>query len=141
MKKNLILLILFTFSTTATATYYPLICKGGPTIKVGAKAIVKKGIMNSNSIVNWQQIMHIKSGDGPADPSGFSLNPGECSFVDRRLRVREPRKLLFDTVYFEMHFDSNGTLNVISALQDRMKNSNHVATFLVKRFGEYFLVK
>lgn len=142
MKLVFAVILVIASSQAYSQRYYPLICKGGPSVEFGAYSLVKYAPNNASySAPKWYQVMYFKSASGPADPSGRTLNEGECSFTDRALRSQEPRKLLIDEILIELEVDAEGKLTSSTRTSRAMQRPGQVRTFAVRNFEGYLRVR
>jgi len=62
---------------------FPLVCRGGDSMRFSAHPGNQQGTFNILGLF-------FQKGAGPTGPSGSRLAPGECSWLDRGMRSNEP---------------------------------------------------
>jgi hypothetical protein len=121
--------------SSAAAQDFPLVCRGGPTMRFKAN----KG--NDQGTFNILGLFFAKG----TQPSGRGLAPGQCSWLDRGMNTAEPSILQqnvaagvrhapwFDELKspanswtFYVHFDPAGVFMVSSARSNRPPPPSHI---------------
>jgi len=131
--KNIIYTIVFSiatlFSYSASAqSYYPLICRGSPTIDARVNWCVqgKEGIAPipvNICPVSAQVYYHASS--LAAGATGSTLQPGECSWVDRPLHSNEPLNFYDNNVGMVSFAMKNNSITVSHRYVDWFSDAHY----------------
>jgi len=76
--------------------FQELRCRGG----AGLRFIVNDGRTPSTGDATRIMIVDFQPATQPADPSGHNLQPGQCAFPERVVRMNEPDQIVQEIVYF-----------------------------------------
>lgn len=86
--KKLIAAIVFSTITSSAFASYPLICRGGGSMKINTLASFYQ---STTGVVMQPNIdLFFTKASGPSGAQGEYLNPGECSWLDRAINNAEP---------------------------------------------------
>lgn len=137
MNKLAIGFLVSIISTSALASY-PLICRGGGNIKVNTLASFQQ-TPTGTAMQPHIDIFFTKS-SLPAGQQGETLNPGECSWIDRAINNAEPavvtdQYLTGQSITVLSQASATGTKVVdVSSVYSPLANSTEGSRVFVKVF-------